>query len=225
MSAVPRRASDLTAGELREILGRDDPFIVEAGANDGTNTQGFLEAMPQAAVICFECDPRPLTRFKCRHDSRVILREHAISHRRGTLTFHQSGGAVPHSTAPCKADWDYSGSICKPTGHLNRDPFIKFENTIEVPAMTLDEALADYAIGIVDLLWADLQGAEARMILGGQQTLAKTRYLFLEYYDTPLYDRQADLKGLVSFLPDFDLLGIYGENAFFKNQLLADDRG
>jgi len=91
--------------------------------------------------------------------------------------------------------------------------------------MTLDEALADYALGIVDLLWADLQGAEARMILGGQQTLAKTRYLFLEYYDTPLYDRQADLKGLVSFLPDFDLLGIYGENAFFKNQLLADDRG
>lgn len=215
---IPKRASDLTGDELRGILGRSDPVIVEAGCNDGTNTLEFLEAMPGARVICFECDPRPLARFRCRGDPRVTLREHAISHRGETLVFHQSGGVVPGSSAPCAKDWDYSGSICQPTGHLKRDAMIKFDNTLTVPAMSLDEALEEYGLGRVDLLWADLQGAEARMILGGQRTLAMTRYLYCEYYDTPLYDRQADLKALVSFLPDFDLQGIYGENAFFRNR-------
>lgn len=218
MVDVPKRANDLAGVELREVLGRDDPVIVEAGCNDGTNTLEFLAAMPDAVVICFECDPRPLTRFRCRDDQRVTLREHAISHRRDTLTFHQSGGEIPGSTAPCAQDWDYSGSICRPTGHLKRDVRIKFDNTLTVEALSLDEALEEYRLARVDLLWADLQGAEARMILGGQRTLAMTRYLYCEYYDTPLYDRQADLKALVSFLPDFDLQGIYGENAFFKNR-------
>lgn len=224
MNSVPRRAEDLTAAELRELLQRDAPRIVECGCNDGTNTWQFLQAMPHAEVVCFECDPRPLARFRCRGDLRVTLLEHAISHRHAFEEFHQSGGVIPGSTAPCAQDWDYSGSICRPTGHLRRDSRIKFDHQLTVEAWPLDVALERLwgpPPWTVDLLWADLQGAEARMILGGQRTLAGTRYLYCEYYDTPLYDRQADLKALVSFLPDFELLGIYGENAFFKNAEIA----
>ena len=217
---VPKRDCDLLVGEIRRLVGRDDPIIVEAGCNDGTDTELFLLAMPDARVICFECDPRPLARFKCRWDERVILREHAVSHRRGTVVFHASGGKIPDSTAVCADDWDYSGSICKPTGHLERDPRITFDRKLQVDAWPLDEALERYSLPRVDLIWADLQGAEARMILGAQRTLAMTRYLYLEYYDTPMYDRQPDLKGLVCFLPDFELIGIYGENALFKNTIL-----
>jgi FkbM family methyltransferase len=217
---IPKRDTGLLVGEMRQLIGRDDPIIVEAGCNDGTDTELFLLAMPQARVICFECDPRPLARFKCRWDERVILREHAVSHRRGLVVFHASGGKIDGSEAVCADDWDYSGSICQPTGHLRRDPRINFDRKIQVEAVSLDEALDQYQLPRVDFIWADLQGAEARMILGGQRTLAKTRFLYLEYYDTPLYDRQADLKALVSFLPDFELLGIYGENALFKNTTL-----
>jgi FkbM family methyltransferase len=217
---IPKRDAGLLVGEMRQLIGRDDPIIVEAGCNDGTDTELFLLAMPHARVICFECDPRPLARFKCRDDERVYLNEHAISHRRGTVVFHASGGRIDGSTAVCADDWDYSGSICQPTGHLERDPRINFDRKIQVDAWPLDEALEWYQLPRVDFLWADLQGAEARMILGGQRTLAMTRFLYLEYYDNPLYDRQADLKSLVSFLPDFELLGIYGENALFKNTTL-----
>lgn len=217
---IPQRDSGLLVGEIHRLVGRDDPIIIEAGCNDGTDTELFLLAMPRARVICFECDPRPLARFKCRNDKRVELRECAVSHRRGTVTFHASGGKIPESTVVCADDWDYSGSICRPTGHLQRDPRITFDRTFQVYAWPLDEALVQYQLPRIDLVWADLQGAEARMILGGQRTLAMTRFLYLEYYDTPLYDRQSDLKGLLAFLPDFELLGIYGENALFRNTTL-----
>jgi len=176
---IPKRDAGLLVGEMRQLIGRDDPIIVEAGCNDGTDTELFLLAMPQARVICFECDPRPLARFKCRDDERVYLNEHAISHRRGTVVFHASGGRIDGSTAVCADDWDYSGSICQPTGHLDREPRINFDRKIQVEAGTLDDVLRMHQFQRVDFLWADLQGAEARMILGGQRTLSMTRFLFL----------------------------------------------
>jgi 2-O-methyltransferase len=215
---VPVRGADLMAGEVRRLLGRDDPLIIEVGCNDGETTQQFLGVMPRATILCFEPDPRPLARFRCRGDRRVILCEHAISHRCETLTFYQSSGEIPGSAAPCAGDWDYSGSLCRPTGHLTRDPRITFDRTIEVYALPLDSAIP--SLPMIDLLWVDVQGAEARLILGAQQTLARTRYLYTEFYDTPMYDRQPDLKALVAFLPDFDLIGIYGENALFRNRNL-----
>jgi 2-O-methyltransferase len=71
------------------------------------------------------------------------------------------------------------------------------------------------------LIFADVQGAEARLILGGQQTLRRTRYFYCEFYNVEQYERQPDIKGLLSFLPDFDLIGIYGDNALFANRELA----
>ena len=204
-------------GELRYLLGKPDPVIVEVGANDGETTRQMLAVMPLARIWCFEPDPRPLARSFVKTDHRVKLYQMAISDRRGRCTFHQSGGKVPHSTAPCKNDWDYSGSICKPTGHLDRDKLVQFPRTIEVETKTLDSMSPR---GPIDLLFCDVQGAEARLILGGQQTLRRTRYFYCEFYDVEQYERQPDLKGLLSFLPDFDLAGIFADNALFKNRLM-----
>lgn len=209
------RGSDITVGELRYLIGHDHPTIIEVGSNDNETTRQMLAVMPRATIVCFEPDPRPLARSVCLKDRRVTIHQCAISDRRGTFTFHQSGGQVPHSKAPCADDWDYSGSLCRPTGHLDRDKFVTFPTTIEVPTETLDGMIGGLAI---DLIFADVQGAEARMILGGQRTLRRTKWFYCEFYDIEQYERQPDLKGLLAFLPDWDLVGIYANNALFKNR-------
>ncbi len=217
---IPLYHHDITAGEVYCLLGKTDPVILELGCNDSETTRGFLMAMPNAKVIAFEPDPRPLARHVCRNDPRVTLFECAISDRDGTAPFTQSGGQVKGSTAPCSEDWDYSGSLRVPTGHLDRDKQVKFPSTIIVQTRRLDGIPPVAALPFVDLIFADLQGSEAAMILGGQETLRKTRWLYLEYYDVEQYDRQADLKGLLSFLLDWDLTAKYADNALLKNRLL-----
>ena len=218
---IPHRASDITVGELRYILGRDDPLIIEVGCNDCETTAKMLGVMPNARIVCFEPDPRPLARNCCRGDERVTVHQLAISDRIERTTFYQSGGEVPHSTAPCKADWDYSGSIHKPTGHLKRDEFVKFPSQIDVMTRTLDD-MNLFLSRQVDLVFADVQGAEARLILGGHATLRRTRYFYCEFYDVEQYERQPDLKGILSFLPYWDLVGIYADNALLCNRDLKD---
>lgn len=226
-AAIPRRDSDITVGELRHLLGRDDPLIIEVGCNDCETTAKMLAVMPNARIICFEPDPRPLERNVCRGDKRVKINRVAISDRYGEKTFYQSGGEVPHSAAPCKDDWDYSGSLHMPTGHLERDKLVKFPSKIIVQTAPLDSFMAQFNVFNLhsktktrqyDLLWADPQGSQARIILGGQKTLWRTRYFYCEFYDIEQYEREPDLKGLLSFLPDWDLVGIYADNALFRNR-------
>ena len=214
---ITRRTSDITVGELRYLIGKDNPVIVEVGCNDGDTTRQMLAVMPFARIVCFEPDPRPLRRSFVKGDSRVTTFQLAISDRQGTKEFIQSGGAVPDSTAPCKDDWDYSGSLCRPTGHLERDKLVKFPSTIEVQTKTLDSMAPR---GLIDLIFADVQGAEARLILGGQQTLRRTKFFYCEFYNVEQYERQPDLKGLLSFLPDYVPVGIFGDNVLLKNTLL-----
>jgi len=214
---VPVKSRDIKAEEVAELIGRSDPLILDCGTNDGTTSEDFLRVMPDATILCCECNPAPLKRFKLRAHPRVTLFVSAVYHRNCRRKFFPSGGKIPGSSAPCAEDWDYSGSLQKPTGHLIRDPRITFDREIEVECKTLDYIAAPFR-GEIDFIHADLQGGEASMILGGQYTLARTRWLYLEFYDRPLYDRQPDLKGLLSFLPDWELVGIFGENALFKNR-------
>lgn len=213
---VEQLAHEITAPEMRVILQKRDPFIIEVGCNDGETTCLFLDEMSGATIACFEPDPRPLDRFLLRNDPRVTLFRCAISDRNGKATFHQSGGEVPHSRAPCRADWDYSGSLHVPTGHLERDKVVTFPTTIEVETRRLDDVPLGWPV--IDLVFADIQGAEARLILGGQETLRRTRWLYIEFYDVEQYERQPDLKALLAFLPDWNLAALFNDNALFRNR-------
>ena len=216
MKDVPHYHRDLTAEEIRDLVG-GSAYIIEVGCNDGRDTKRFLEVMPQSHIICFDPEPRAAKHFLCQDNPRVTFIPVAISHKTETRKFHCSSG-VPDCTDK-NEEWFQSGSLQRPTGHFKRSPEITFSKTIDVQCHPLDFYWDEYQTP-VDLLWCDTQGSEPRVILGGQRTLMQTRYAIFEYYETELYDRGANLRTLLSMLPDFDLIGIYGENALFRNRSL-----
>jgi FkbM family methyltransferase len=75
--------------QLKELLGRDDPLIIETGANCGQTTHEFLNVFPRAEVYAFEADPRTLRKFKSFIDSGPVnLVEKAIGVINGTVEFN-----------------------------------------------------------------------------------------------------------------------------------------
>src|SRR2546430_2762599 len=118
---VPHREQGLSKAEIHDLLGRDDPMILEIGCNDGTDTLEFLAEFPDCRIHCFECDPRPIHSFRSHvSDDRCQLHEVALSDRAGVATLHMSGG----TGSPLREDWDLSSSLLEPTGHLSMVPWI-----------------------------------------------------------------------------------------------------
>jgi len=103
--------------ELVTLLGKDDPVILEIGANDGSHTALFLELFPKAKIYAFEPDPRASEKFQRRlgNDSRVVLEKIAISAIDGEIDFFMSN-SIASEDIP--GNWDQSGSIRKPKEHL-----------------------------------------------------------------------------------------------------------
>jgi FkbM family methyltransferase len=218
---MPVTPGTLSAQEIRALLGRDDPVIVEVGANCGQTTVDILRAMPRATLYAFEPDPRAIAKFRAnvRHPG-VRLFECAVGARNGTVTFHQSSGAEDHPDYR-EAGWDQSGSIRRPLTHLQVWPWVRFEKQIEVPIVTLDEWAAAEGIGPVDFIWADVQGAESDLIAGAARVLRATRFFYTEYSNSEWYEGQVTLPALAGMLPDFELVRVYPMDALFRRRTLT----
>ncbi len=216
----------ITMQEVRGLVGKDDPIVLEIGCNDGNDSEEFLATFPGITLYAFEPDPRPIRRMFRMHinrkDPRFKLHKMAVGAIDGTATFHQSEG-MPSKPAPGLGhlkEWDLSGSLHKPTGHLAYSPWCKFDKTIEVPVIRLDTWLLSHPdIHQIDFIWADTQGAEVDLIEGGREALTRTRYLYTEYYERPMYEGQRGLEALLNLLgPDWEFMGIYDDNFLARNR-------
>ena len=206
------------------ILGTTAPVILDIGANDGETTNEFLAEFPAARVYAFEPDPRAIAKFKRNvTSSRATLYETAIGATDGTAEFWVSSGTPPGDIDAklYPEGWDQSGSLRAPKNHAKFWPWVKFESKISVPVTRLDTwTIMDFPeVGTpIDLIWADVQGAEGDLIKGGKLTLQCTRFLFIEYSDSEWYRGQpklAELRRQLTAIGEFRILGFYGPNVLF----------
>ena len=217
----PMKFERIPDAVLRELVGRPDPTILDIGCNDGTHTKWFLDLFPKAKVHAFEPDPRPRERFKrLVKDRRARLWDVALGAADGEAEFHTSTGDFTPRTKPGKGDWDQSGSLRRPLKHLDVFPGVRFERTIKVRTMRLDTFAHEQKLGPVDLIWADVQGAEADLIAGGTEVLARTRLLFTEYNEVEMYEGQVGLRRLLELLPDFEVFARWPTDALLRNRSL-----
>ena len=217
----------LAPKELRRLIGKPDPVILDIGCNDGTHTLMFLSLFERARVHAFEPDPRARRRFEAMvRDSRAHLFATAVAAMDGVTEFYPSDGA-PNAAwaARLPEGWDYSGSIRKPKQHLDIHPWCQFGQKIEVEVTRLDSWARKQAVEAVDFIWADVQGAETDLVLGGRETLKRTRFFYTEYSNRELYEGQADLAQLLSMLPDFELVHCYqGEVHQYQGDVLLRNK-
>jgi len=228
---APRVSRNLTDGDMANLIDRSDPVILELGSYDGHDGKRFLDLFLDCRLWAWEADPRNIG--LCRRtlaDTRASVLGQAIHHYDGVCPWYGSSGTPPDSYSgpplPKANDWDQSSSIHAPTGHLDFSPWVTFPESRRstVPCMRLDtwlESVEAFGDILVDFIWADLQGAEGDMVLGGVRTLSRTRYLYTESYATPMYDTQlttAELSAVMRVL-DFELVAHYpSENVLFRNK-------
>jgi hypothetical protein len=93
-----------------------------------------------------------------------------------------------------------------------------------VPTWKLDTIFKKEWLEKIDLLWVDIQGSERRMILGGDQALERTRYLFMEVEGEKMYDDQFLRDELLAMLPGWRMVEDFGENVLLQNMLMIEGR-
>ena len=159
-------------------------IILEAGAFDGNDTLQMATFWKDSTIHSFE----PIDSLnseikkKIKKYSNVNLYKLGLSNHTGTSSFFISEGL---STA--------SSSILKPKEHLNFHPDVKFEKSIQIEALTIDDWANKFNIHRIDLMWLDLQGAEPSILKASPKMLAKTKIIFTEvslkemYQDSMLY--------------------------------------
>lgn len=217
---LPVTRGDMSGAFLRELIAKDNPVILEIGANDGTHTKWFKETFPAAIIHCFEPNPSALRRFSANvgRTEGVFLHEVAVSGSTGEILFYPS---VSMDSGSGKETWDASGSLREPTGHLRVHPEISFADPIRIPSVRLDEWLSSQNLVEVDFIWMDVQGAELDVFSGARETLLRTRFLYTEYAVEELYKGQPSLIQILKALPEFRPMVRYLNDILMRNTLLT----
>jgi FkbM family methyltransferase len=201
---------------VRKLLQKNNPVVLEIGTSTGEDSLGFLREFSDIQLYCFEPDPRCLEVHKSQvKDPRCKLYEIAISDVDGEAEFYQSSGSYEGFNE--YSEWLQSSSLKTPKNHLEVHPWCKFENKVIVPTRKLDSWFEENPIDEIDLIWADVQGAEENLIRGAFKTLSHTKYFYTEYEDDELYEGQITLEQIKALLPHFKAIGYFGNNVLFKN--------
>lgn len=204
-------------GAVKEILQKycgKNPVIFELGCYDGTNTSrmwDFCKGEPEH-FFAFECDKRNIEKIKKwpHFPKNAVLVEKAVGDIDGNVELHLSDGNYNGYIS------DQSSSILKPKEHINDFPGITFEKIDIVKCIRLDTFCRQHNIEKIDLIFADIQGAEINMIKGLGEMLPLVKFMFLEKSGgKELYSGQIvddDMKRLLS-----DTFSVYRE---FENDFL-----
>lgn len=209
------------------FVNKINPVILDIGANDGLDSVSFSRIFPNSIIHCFEPDPRAIKRFSKLSSiyKNINLHQIAIGGINGSVLFHQSDGfPVDQEASQMRPEgWDLSGSIKKPTGHIEANPWCTFEKSINVSCMTLDSWLSSEAqtINSIELMRLDTQGAEGDILKNCPIALSRTNYIYTEYSNVELYEGQVPLKELANILTNFEILQIFENDVLFRNKALS----
>ena len=95
--------------QIRQLLGKDNPTVLEIGAHKGEDTLKFLREFPAIRIYSFEPDPRCIVEFKrAVVDDRSTLIEAAVSDNDGETILHMSTSwpvKIPRLFSALGAKW------------------------------------------------------------------------------------------------------------------------
>lgn len=189
--------------------------IIEPGACDGEQTEQLSRNLKGGDYYILEPDARNFKTLGKRKFNAAVsftIVEGAISDHTGYTDFH--------AEAPGRSA---SGSVLKPSDKLFRNyPELKFGKIVKVPCYTLDDFVETFvtSAGTIDLIWADIQGAEGMLIAGGSKTLKRTRLLNLEISEcNGVYEGSWKQEEILKALATWEIVGQFGPDILLENIL------
>jgi len=201
--------------QLKDIINKPNPLIIEIGCWNGNDTELFLNVFPECKIFGFEPDPRNIERIRAKiKNPRFELIEEAISDMDAQMTFYESHGAING-----EKDWSASGSLNKPKEHLSVNPDITFGEGVKVFGRKLDSFTKARQISYIDLIWADVNGAEYKMISGALETLKFTKFLYTEFSEKEIYEGSITKEHIKNMLPNFKEILVHKNNILLGNTL------
>jgi FkbM family methyltransferase len=156
---------------------REDSVFFDMGANQGEFSLFAAKRLPKGRVFAFE----PVARTRSRLERNVAL--NALSN----VTVLPYGLAAKPGRLPIhlpKDNW-FDGSLNMGAPSI----YGEGELTEEIEIRTLDGVFAELGAGRIDVLKADIEGAEYDMLKGGAETLRKHRPVMLLEANSPMLRR------------------------------------
>jgi len=160
--------------------------IFDIGANKGQFANEVTKVFPQAAIYCFEPQPKPFAELNLwaekQSNGKIKAYNLALGDTEGFADF------IEHTDHSPSSSFLKTTEVCE--GYY---PFIKGQKQIQVKVTTLDKWFKDSADSLEQdiLLKLDVQGYEDRVIQGGKETFRKANACILEVSLDRLYEDQA----------------------------------
>lgn len=175
------------------------PVIIEAGCYDGAITKTLLSFVNRSvkAYAAFECDPRSIAKIQANDfPKEAYLVCKALGNKDGMIDLYVSEGMSAD-----RFIYDSSSSIRKPKKVTEDWTEIEFNHTYPVTCTKLDTFCKEAGIDSIDFIWADIQGAEKDMVMGGKDMMKVTKFMFLEHSgDREWYEGQWTLPEMIKDL-------------------------
>jgi FkbM family methyltransferase len=155
---------------------QDGWTVLDIGAGLGDFAVHIAKSRPHCTVYAYEPFPQSFAllqeNLRLNGVQNVQAFPYAISAQSGPVCFHITAEAVAHTTAGPESSPDHT------------IPQEGARSTCQVPAVTLDQVLAELHLSQCDYLKMDCEGAEYDILFNSSpQTLQQIRHLCLEYHD------------------------------------------
>ncbi len=178
--------------------------ILDIGGCEGEESIRYSRIFPKATIFSFEPLPKNqefvMENIKKYEATNVKLVPFAISDEVGISQFYVSSGHPENQSSDL--DWDFgnkSSSLLPPDSQNNHE-WLKFNEKIDVPTITLHSFLIENKLKEVDFIHMDVQGAELKVLLGAKHFIKNIKAVWLEVSDLEIYKNQPLRKDVERFM-------------------------
>jgi len=167
--------------------------VVDVGANVGQFAVASAKLFPEAQVHSFEPIPEcadELRKYVARLGN-VAIYPFALGEKEGSLSFHVNAHSHSSSLLPLAES------------HREAFPEVREKRTIEVKVTTLDRMFEGVELKRPILIKLDVQGYEAWVLRGGEETLRRTDYVVMEVSFSPMYEGERTFMEMARMMEDY----------------------
>ncbi len=166
----------LNLARLHKMLDLNVRGIVHIGAHLGQEYKDYREQFPDQTITWIEADPVICEQLAkaMQHDDKVSCLNAVVSDSRQTLQFNRANNGQSSSFLPLGT-------------HSVIHPDVYYVDSFSVETVTLDELARSHGLDQSNFLAMDVQGAEGKVIAGGQHFLQGVDYIYSEVNRDELY--------------------------------------